>query len=178
MHVGDEEDRLGVQVNEGLEDRDVHAFVRGKQRHFDVRNLKKNEGTTIRAYTHSPAAAATRRLPPCLRNLQQKTRYGLCCRNGEKPQLVGRSVPFVFTQRSAADLRKSGRDKAMCQHIRSRRKPGLEAKHVWVLSKKQKHNSEAVSAWASELKHLDSPLQFRTRPLTSALHLQNPASGS
>lgn len=82
VHVGDEEDRLGVQVNEGLEDRDVHAFVRGKQRHFDVRNLKKNEGTTIRAYTHSPAAAATRRLPPCLRNLNCSRRRDTGCAAG------------------------------------------------------------------------------------------------
>lgn len=38
VHVGDEKDRLGVEINEGLENRDVHAFVRGKKRHFDVGN--------------------------------------------------------------------------------------------------------------------------------------------
>ena len=48
VHVRNEEDRLGVEINEGLENRDIHSFVRGKQRYFDIRNLKKkNEDTTV-----------------------------------------------------------------------------------------------------------------------------------
>lgn len=38
VHIGNEEDRLGVQINEGLEHRDIHPFVRGKQWHFNIGN--------------------------------------------------------------------------------------------------------------------------------------------
>lgn len=38
VHVRDEEDRLGIQIQEGLEHRDVRPFVGGKQLYFNVRN--------------------------------------------------------------------------------------------------------------------------------------------
>lgn len=39
MHVRNEEDRLSVEVQEGLEHCDVCPFVRGKQLHFNVRHF-------------------------------------------------------------------------------------------------------------------------------------------
>lgn len=38
MHIRNEEDRLGVEIQEGLEHCDVRPFVRGKQLHFNVRH--------------------------------------------------------------------------------------------------------------------------------------------
>lgn len=38
VHVGNEENRLGIEINKGLENRYVHSFVRGKQWHFNIRN--------------------------------------------------------------------------------------------------------------------------------------------
>lgn len=38
MHVRNEEDRLGVEIQEGLEHCDVCPFVRGEQLYFNVRH--------------------------------------------------------------------------------------------------------------------------------------------
>lgn len=41
VHVGNEENRLSIEINKGLENCYVHSFVRGKQWHFNIRNWKK-----------------------------------------------------------------------------------------------------------------------------------------
>lgn len=45
VRVRNEEDRLSVKINKGFENRDIHPFVRGEQRHFDIRNWKKQNRT-------------------------------------------------------------------------------------------------------------------------------------
>lgn len=42
VHVGNEEDGLGVEVGGGLEHRDVHPLVGGQQRHFGVSDWEGN----------------------------------------------------------------------------------------------------------------------------------------
>lgn len=53
VHVGNEENGLCVQIHEGLEDRDVHPLVRGKQRHFNVRDWKTEGDTTATVHTQT-----------------------------------------------------------------------------------------------------------------------------
>lgn len=43
MYIRNEEDRLSIQINKGLENCDIHSFVRGKQWYFNIRNWKKKK---------------------------------------------------------------------------------------------------------------------------------------
>jgi hypothetical protein len=52
MHVRNEEDRLSVEVQEGLEHCDVCPFVRGKQLHFNVRHWGEKKRKPARDYSY------------------------------------------------------------------------------------------------------------------------------